>query len=319
MLKIISANLWDTIQKKAKHAQHCRAAIAYVTDPALLPLRNGDLLVTDASNASIAAGRTSAVTLEKYFKSGVDLFSLSDLHAKVLVLDDWAVVGSANASQHSALVYFEAAVLSDRPDLVGQADKLVAFLAKAGTSIDEYFVKRILKIPVVKAPHTPTGASTRTQAKPSLDQKSWLVSLRGEATYPGDEGIVEGIAEQIQKKVSSKAGVVDWFWWSGNARFLTKAKEGDVVIECWRPMSKIVTTRGVRVFRHGRIAKIFQEPGVKARTFHCIWPADHDDTSVSWSAFQQLAKRAGITRKLSYNSTVELTARQSSALFEIWS
>src|SRR4030067_2173465 len=152
MLKIISVNLSVTIQKKAKQAEHRRAASSHVPAPTLLPLRNGDLLVTDASDASIASGHTSASTLEKYFKSGVELFNLPDLHAKVLVLDHWAVVGSANASQHSALVYFEAAVISDRPELVGQADKLVTFLAEAGTTIDKSFIKRILKIPVVKAP-----------------------------------------------------------------------------------------------------------------------------------------------------------------------
>jgi hypothetical protein len=194
----------------------------------------------------------------------------------------------------------------------------VTFLVKAGTPIDEPFIQRILKIPVVKAWVSPSGPRTRTQAEPSLDQKFWLVSLRGNATYVGDAEIVEGVAEEIQKKMSSKAGIVDWFWWSGNARFPIQAREEDIVIACWRPRSKIATTRGVRVFRHGRIAKFFQEPGVKARTFHCIWPRDHNDTSVSWSAFQQLAKRAGVTRKLSYNSTVELTSQQSSPLFEIW-
>jgi phosphatidylserine/phosphatidylglycerophosphate/cardiolipin synthase-like enzyme len=120
MLKIISANLWDTIQKKAKRSEYRRAAIAYVTDPTLLPLRNGDLLVTDASDASIPSGRTSAITLEKYFKAEVELFNLPDLHAKVLVLDDWAVVGSANASHQSAAVYFEAAMLSEDPSLLGR-------------------------------------------------------------------------------------------------------------------------------------------------------------------------------------------------------
>ena len=318
MLKIISGNLWDTIQKKAKHAEHRRAAIAYVTDPTLLPLRSGDLLVTDASDASIASGRTSAITLEKYFKAEVELFNLPYLHAKVLVLDDWAVVGSANASHQSAAVYFEAAMLSDRPELTGQADKLVTFLANAGTPIDEPFIKRILKIPVVKTWGLHNAPRTRTLAKPSLDQTFWLVSIHGDAEYAGNAEIVEGVAEKVQKKMSSKAGIVDWFWWSGKARFPTTAREGDIVIVCWRPRAKISTTRGVEVFRHGRIAKIFQEPGVMEITFHCIWPPECDDTALSWSAFQKLAERAGITRKLSYNSTVELTSQQSSALFEIW-
>jgi len=87
--------------------------VAYVTDAKLLPLRKGDLLVTDASDPSIAGGRTSAETLLHYFNKGVQLFSLSALHAKILVLDDWAVVVSANASQQSASVYIEAALVAE--------------------------------------------------------------------------------------------------------------------------------------------------------------------------------------------------------------
>lgn len=320
MLKIVSSNLWEMIREKAKHAEHRRAAIAYVTDPTLLPLRRGDLLITDASDASIASGRTAAIALEKYFKAGVELFCLSNLHAKVLVLDDWAVVGSANASQHSAEIYVEAAIVTDRPELVGQADKLVTSLSKDSSPIDDAFVSRILKIPVKKSWDVPPVGLRRKQVRstPATEQKFWLASLRGEAEYPGNEETVEEVSETIQKKVSSKSGVVDWFWWGGSTRFPTLAKEGDVVIECWRPRAKVATSRSVRVYRHGRIAKVFQEPGVKVKTFHCVWPADHHESAVSWSAFLALAKRAGISRKLSYTGTIELTAQQSAALFEIW-
>jgi hypothetical protein len=314
MLEVVSENLWARIRKKAKHARQRKGAIAYVTDSSLLPLRGGDVLVTDASDASIAGGQTSAIALNQYFKAGVCLFSLPALHAKVVVLDDWAVIGSANASQHSAFVYFEAAVLTDRPDAVGQTDKLIQSFADAATPVDDSFVRRILSIPVVRTPK-PIKRPRKRAAAPT-EQRFWLVSLRGDADYPGDEETVENVSEQLQRK--SKAGVVDWFWWTGNARFPSLTREGDIVVECWRPRAKISTTRSVRVYRHGRIVQVLQEPGVKAKTFHCIWPSDHDDRSVSWSEFQRLAKRAGISRKLSYKSTVELTSRQSSALFEIW-
>ncbi len=317
MLKIVSENLWKTIRAKAKHAACRRAAIAYVHDPSLLPLRRGDILVTDASDASIAAGRTSAIVLDGYLKSDVELFSLSNLHAKVLVLDDIAVVGSANASNHSATVYVEAAVVTDRPELVGQADAFVASLAESSTRIDSKFIERILQIPVIRSTDVaPTG--NHVKASSLSVQKFWLISLRGEATYPGDEEAVEVVNEKIQKQIRSKSGVVNWFWWSGKSRFVTEAKKGDIVIECWRPRHKIPTTRSVRVHRHGRIEKVFQEPGVTAKTFHCVWPPDYEESAISWSSFQSLAKRAGISRKLSYTSTIELTAQQSSALFEIW-
>lgn len=318
MLKVVSANLWSAIRKKAQHAEQRKAAVAYVTDSALLPLRKGDLLVTDASNASIAGGRTSAAALQKYFKAGVELFSLPALHAKILVLDDWAVVGSANASQHSASFYFEAAVIADRPDVVGQTDALIQSFVHSATPINKEFVNRVLKIPVIKTPDAFNGRAPLRSIKVPPAQRYWFVSLHGGASYPGNEDAIEEVTTQIQKKVNSKSGVVDWFWWSGNARFPSQAREGDVLVECWRPKNKVATSRSVRVYRHGRIAKIFQEPGVKARTFHCVWSPDHEDRSVTWSAFQKLASRAGITRKLLFTSTIELTPKQSSALFEIW-
>ncbi len=318
MLKVVSKNIWICIQDKAKHAEQRKGAIAYVTDTRLLPLRADDVLVTDASDASIAGGRTSATAIDQYFRAGVNLFSLPALHAKVIVLDDWAVIGSANASRNSASVYFEAAVITDRPDVVGQTDTLIQSFADAATPIDKAFVERILKIPVVRTPEAfkPKRPSSLKHVGASTEQRFWLVSLHDEAAYPGNKEAVEKVSEQLQRK--SNAGIVDWFWWRGNARFPSQAREGDVIVECLRPLAKIQTTRRVRVYRHGRIARIFQEPGVKAKTFHCIWPSDHNDRSVSWSEFQKLAKRAGVNRKLSYKSTVELTPKQSSALFEIW-
>jgi hypothetical protein len=314
VLKLISDGLWPAVRRKAQGAGLRKAAVAYVTNPELLPLGPGDLLVTDASNASIASGRTSAMALKQYFESGVELISLPDLHAKVLVLDDWAVIGSANVSRHSALVYFEAAVLSDRPELVGQADKLVSALAEEGEPITQRFLDRILKIPV---PRTPRAVGSRLARKRNRDLSEptfWFLSLHSGKAYPGDSEAVEDAARAISRKLGKKAGIVDWFWWSLDARF----QKGDIVLECVRPKQKVSTTRSVRVYMHSRVVGTLAEPGVKAKTIHCLSRHDSDETSLSWSAFQQLLKKGGVTRKLAYNRTAELTADESSALFEIW-
>ena len=206
MLEIVSENLWEIIREKAKYAAHRRAAIAYVTDASLLPLRGGDILVTDASDASIASGRTSALVLEEYLKSEVELFSLSNLHAKVLILDDIAFVGSANASHNSANFYVEAAVETDRPELVGQAAAFVSFLAESSTPIDSEFIARILKIPVNKSSEVmPTDNSVKS---PPINQKFWLISLHEDAEYPGNEDAVEAVKEKIQKRIRPKLGFV---------------------------------------------------------------------------------------------------------------
>jgi hypothetical protein len=148
--------------------------------------------------------------------------------------------------------------------------------------------------------------------------KTWLLSLRSGATYPGDEERVDTIAEEEQKKVNPRAGEVEWFRWSGGKGFPVKAKVGDVIVECWRPRTEIKSTRSVRVYRHARLIRIYKEPGVKAATFHCLFPPDAERTALSWSEFKKLAVRAGIKRKLGYRSSVQLKEQQSSALFELW-
>ncbi len=318
MLKVLSSGLWKVVGKKARLAGQRSAAIAYVTDPGLLRLKGGDRLVVDASNASIAAGRTSAKVLKRYFDDGVEISCLPDLHAKILVIDDWAVIGSANASANSEAVYFEAAVLSDRPELVGQAEKLLTYLESAGTPVDEAFIERILRIPVKKSPRVSARVPARRKNRPSEKQRFWLVSLLENAPYPGDEELVDKITEEVESKLSSRAGFVDWFWTGRNGRLPAEARVGDIVIECLRPKRGMTTTRGIRVYGHGRIARIFQERGAKWKTYHCIWRADTGRSALSWGEFSRLRKRAGITRKITFMSTVELSEQQSSALFELW-
>ena len=295
-----------------------RAAIAYVGDSPPMIFGKGDLLVVDASDSSIKSGRTSAKVLAAFYEAGAELFSNPHLHAKAMVLDDWAVVGSANASRHSENVYIEAAVITNRPDIAGQVERLISELAEHSAIINEPFLERILKLPVVKAPYVPRRRARRQLAPTLSTPCAWLVGLWEEATYPGDEAQIEAIAKEEQKKVGRKAGEVDWFFWSGHTGFPARAKVGDIVVECLRPRAKIKTTHSVRVFRHARLLRIFKEPGVRATTFHCLWPPDSERTAMSWTAFARLATSAGIKRKLTYRSTVQLSEQESAALFELW-
>jgi hypothetical protein len=319
MLKLLSRDLWSIVRAKAIKAKRRRVAMAYVTDVSLLPLAQGDVLVVDASDASIAGGRTSASVLAEYFSAGVSLFCVRNLHAKVLVLDGCAVIGSANASRRSAEYYAEAAVLSDRPELVGQAALLISSLAGSGEVIDREFIARIQRIDVVPSAGPRPSTASSTLGGVSLDgAKHWFVSTRLDAKYPGDVDVVENANEQVQEEIGANAGLVDWFWWGGTASFPSTAREGDVVIQCTRPKSIMSSARGVWVYRHGVIEKILQEQGQKVKTFHCVYPSNCEETALKWRDFELLAKRAGITRKLGYTSNVRLNERQSAALFDIW-
>ena len=88
------------------------AVVAYIGKDAstVMPLRTGDVLVCDASDAAIKGRLTSVAALKTFRRRGVQLFSLEGLHAKVVATPTSAWVGSANASNNSENELVEAAV-----------------------------------------------------------------------------------------------------------------------------------------------------------------------------------------------------------------
>lgn len=293
MIEIISTNLWQSIQGKARKAKHRKAAVAYVTDASLLPFDKGDVLVTDASDESIAGGRTSARLLEEYLEANVEIYSLASLHAKILVLDDWAVVGSANASANSMQHYVEAAMVCDRPEVVGQVEKLIESFKQVATRVDKDFIKRILDISVVRSGSTPT--STIVPPTP-VKTKFWYISVRTDAEYPGNEQAIDSESAELQKRAGAKAGVVNWFWWPVKGySFPNTAEIGDIVIQSSRPRAKMSSEKGIEVYKHGRIIRIDRrmEAGKDIKIFHCLWAPNYADVAVTLTEFKKLAKRAG--------------------------
>jgi hypothetical protein len=88
------------------------AVVAYVGTeaPAVMPLREGDWLICDASDAAVKGRLTSVAALRVYRRRKVRLFSLDGLHAKVIASPTSAWIGSANASENSEDALIEAAV-----------------------------------------------------------------------------------------------------------------------------------------------------------------------------------------------------------------
>lgn len=66
---------------------------AYVTQD-LVGFSKGDTLVVDASRHAISSGETAAKLLRTLKMKGVHIYHCAGLHAKVLLLDDVAVISS---------------------------------------------------------------------------------------------------------------------------------------------------------------------------------------------------------------------------------
>lgn len=113
-------HIWDNLSGPIVAATRRRAAIAYAGRNAsrILPLGRDDIVVVDGSDTALAAGSTHPTALDEWLGAGARVWSLADLHAKVILLehDDetrTAIVGSANISEHSNNELIEAAIITD--------------------------------------------------------------------------------------------------------------------------------------------------------------------------------------------------------------
>ncbi|MCW5642066.1 MAG: phospholipase D family protein [Rhodoferax sp.] len=144
----LSNNLWARISMDAQASINRMAAVAYVTDASQVPFRDGDTLIVDASDRAVTTGLTNAELLQELFSSGVHLYSLPSLHAKVYAFDDVVFVGSCNLSHSSRNVLREAAIRTVESNAVLEVRQFFQTLLRSAEPIDQAFVTRISQLPV---------------------------------------------------------------------------------------------------------------------------------------------------------------------------
>lgn len=147
MHRVLSSDLWKSVTAVSNKAKHRQAAIAYVTED-YLNLRSGDVLIVDASEATIRSGGTDARLLQDLHRRGVALYHCADLHAKVMLLDDIAVVGSANMSQSSGSLV-EAAIITDQSSIVSGVASFIEQLKRARHRLTAPKIAELCKIEVL--------------------------------------------------------------------------------------------------------------------------------------------------------------------------
>jgi hypothetical protein len=99
MISLITTAPWDRIQSLVeKHPGKCHVAVAYFGSGAsrLLPLKAGSVLVVDMSERAVKSGQTKPSEVSKLLRDGVEVHSVENLHAKVFVVGNRALVGSTN-------------------------------------------------------------------------------------------------------------------------------------------------------------------------------------------------------------------------------
>lgn len=280
-------------------------AAAYVggAAPDLLPLRRGDTLIVDASDAALRAGVTNPSSLRQYLRAGVAIYTRSGLHAKVYVFGRTAIIGSANASRASASNLVEAAVSSTDPAVVHDAIDFVRGLTAEWAAIDERRVERMSTI--YRPPRFRPASVEQSTLWPSDPPAPRMrVVMMGRHEFSADESRAESrTSTEVQQQARSLGRLrTEAIAWDRAPEF----SEEDFVIQVWAPRD---SERSWRVYPPARVLRI-----VPTRRTSIVWLGSSTPTHTkTWPEFRAFCEQAGIRFVEGFPSDVwirPVTARQ---------
>ncbi len=168
MIRLDDTRLWPTIQALSINAKVRMAAVAFISNDKHIQFGSGDTVIVDASDERIALGATSAQVLAEAIKRGASIYSLANLHGKLMVFDDVAIVGSANISNASYQTLHEIGVVTDSQPLVRAAISIIRRLKRRSERINGKFLRHILDLPVKPPSAWPNPGRGGRGHKPSL-------------------------------------------------------------------------------------------------------------------------------------------------------
>lgn len=271
MQRVLSNDLWPEVAKLAKASKRRRAAIAYVTTDKFVKFGKGDTLIVDASDDKIAGAATSAKILLAAHRRGAQLFHCQGLHSKVLLLDNIAVVGSANLSGTSASDLTEAAIVTDHAPTLSSLTTFITELERQTTPLTLAYLKRLCGIKVVR--RFSTGKNPKKPIIHLSASRTWLVGVHDidESRYGDELEKIEAEQAEAEELKSSAHSSVGWIRWTGKSGFRSNAKPGDTIIEIWRPLGKKNPTT---VYRRASI--LSREEDEKCTRFYTEEPTNHE-------------------------------------------
>ena len=253
---LAGAEVWRTTAEAVKRARVVRAAIAYLGTGAtrLLPLRKGSTLVVDMSLRAVRSGATNPHEVEKLLKRGVRVCTRASLHAKVVVTERVAIVGSANASRHSRDHLDEVALAVRDPQVRRQLASVVESYG-AEPVRPEYLklCKKEYRPPRANSAGGPQV--TRAESRPKLWFLGGLSRLR---LSQAELEAIRPLEQEAEKHLKAPAGAeVTWIRYRRRSKMFQQIEPGQWAISCIREGSgRVVEAPGQliqkRLRRSGR-------------------------------------------------------------------
>jgi hypothetical protein len=170
MIALEAGKPWPAITKALRTAGPRHVAIAYVATDAdrLLPLKPGDVLVTNLGPAALKSRATNPAVVRTFHERGVNVYSWNRLHAKVAATTRLAVIGSANASNNSAQNVDEAVIITDDPTTISAVRAFVTGLTEAIPVTDEFLDDAQRQWDAGRASGVPGQAGTAIDHQPYI-------------------------------------------------------------------------------------------------------------------------------------------------------
>jgi phosphatidylserine/phosphatidylglycerophosphate/cardiolipin synthase-like enzyme len=307
MNKVLTATIWREAKRQARASTSRKLAVAYVTKDHI-GMRAGDVLVTDASLRAIKSGQTDAKLLARLFKKGVSIYSHEGLHSKVMLLGNYAVVGSANMSGSDLT---EAAVLTDDPAITSGVASFIAQLATTRSLLDGKAIAALCKIVVVR-----TGWSKKGRKAPvrigRLGNSTWIVGVYDlvRDPPPDEQRLIDRANSEINQRLGSNAEY-EWIRWEKKSKFAKECRAGDTLIKIFNEKkgNKRTVTR--------RLPVLLKRSEPKWVRFYLGEPAKTSD-EITWSKFQRVLREVGYTRKVVPRSIQRLKPEIAVAIDQNW-
>jgi hypothetical protein len=300
MKALLSDDLWQELSKHTTGYPRLRAAIAYVTAPHL-DFSRGDILVCDASDNAIKGCLTSAPLLRTFFDHGAELYSYEGLHSKVAVIDNKAVIGSANLSENASVSTCEAVLLTHDLQVVGLVQGFIEKVKNEAEAINEEFLNRIEAIPVVRK----GGWSRKSKKKIAVGtSRVWLISTKpmSDKLAKAEEKFVEIGTKEAEKYLKSSDNEPEPIRWHGKSKFRSEAKGGDLIVQVF------TERRGKRKF-----VEVYRPAPILLRQDEQNWTRFYievpkEQVYYAWKEIKADFKSLGVTN-ITPNSTRELTGK----------
>lgn len=230
-VQFVADDLWSQLRSLADtRKRRAWVAVPYLGPGAArrLPLRSGDVLVTCCSESTARAGLVDPREIVVFIKRGVEVHSVSNLHAKVYVFGRRAIVGSANVSATSEQHLIEAGCVLSSPKLVAECRDFVKRLR--GEVVELEFARRL--IPLWRPPKV-FGVKLASHKPSRVAKHSSVVavSLEEEEYEEADQAAADKARESAAERLTDQSRFrMDDFVWSG--RWPAAIRRGGRVLAC---------------------------------------------------------------------------------------